>query len=157
VAAVKGYPCVTVMCENATIERQKILRALGAQVLLTPAADGSDGAWRRADEMKEEAPERYFRCSQYESPDNPRAHAEGTAMGIGRGGGGRVDGVVATVGTGGTIVGAGRRLRELAPGIRIVAVEPPPGHRQPGLRNMTESKTPPIMDWNLVDDRLVVS
>jgi cysteine synthase len=157
VGAVKGYPVVVTMAQKASLERRQILRALGAEIVFTSATGGSDEAWDLADRLAAEAPGRYFRIGQYVNPDNVKAHYDGTAEEVWRQAGGSLDWLVLTLGTCGTLVGLARRLKELRPGLRVASVEPQPRHTQQGLRNMSESRVPPIMDWSLVDERLTVN
>ncbi len=157
VAAVKGYPVVITMAQKVSVERRQILRALGAEIAFTSPEGGSDEAWDLADRLYEESPGKYFRIGQYVNPDNVRAHYEGTAEEVWEQTGGRVDWLVLTLGTTGTLVGMSRRLKELNPRLRVVSVEPQRKHTQQGLRNMSESRLPPIMDWDLVDERMTVS
>jgi cysteine synthase len=156
VGAVKGYPVVITMAQKVSVERRQILRALGAEIVFTGPAGGSDEAWDLADRLYAGNPGKYFRVGQYVNPDNVRAHYEGTAEEVWGQTGGRVDWLVLTLGTCGTFVGMARRLKERNPAVRVVAVEPQPKHTQQGLRNMTESRVPEIMDWSLVDERLEV-
>ena len=157
VGAVKGYPVVITMAQKVSVERRQILRALGAEIVFTSPEGGSDEAWDLADRLHAENPGKYFRIGQYVNPDNVRAHYEGTAEEVWQQTGGRVDWLVLTLGTCGTLVGMARRLRELNPRLRVVSVEPQIKHTQQGLRNMTESRLPEIMDWSLVDERLTVT
>ena len=157
VGAVKGYPVVITMARKVSRERRQILEALGARVVFTSPEGGSDEARALADRMQREEPARYFRIGQYVSPDNPLAHYHGTAVEVWQQTHGRIDWLVLTLGTCGTLVGVARRLKELKPGLRVVSVEPQPRHLQQGLRNMSESRVPEIMDWSLVDDRMTVS
>jgi cysteine synthase len=156
VGAVKGYKVLVTMSERASAERLQILKILGAQVLLTSAAGGSDEAWDKADEIARNDPTRYLRLNQYTNRYNPLIHYEATGEEIWRQTEGKVDVLVVGLGTTGTIMGAGRRLREYNPRLRIVAVEPQPKHQQQGLRNMETSRIPPILDWRLIDERMVV-
>jgi S-sulfo-L-cysteine synthase (O-acetyl-L-serine-dependent) len=156
VGAVKGYRVLTTMSERASIERVQMLRALGAEVVLTSAAGGSDEAWDKADEIGRSDPTRYLRLNQYTNSYNPLVHYETTGEEIWRQTEGHVDVLVIGLGTTGTIMGAGRRLREYNPRLHIVAVEPQARHQQQGLRNMETSRIPPILDWRLIDERLVV-
>ncbi len=149
--AAKGYGLVITMSEKQSVERRKMLRALGAEVVLTSAAGGSDEAWDRADAIAAGDPGRYVRLCQYHEAANPDAHYRGTAEEVWRQTGGLVDAFVAGLGTTGTIVGAGRRLKELNPRCLVVAVEPVPGHRQEGLRNLKVSRVPSIYDPSVVD------
>jgi cysteine synthase len=156
VGAVKGYPVVITMAQKVSVERRQILRALGATIVFTSPTGGSDEAWDLADRLCAESPGRYYRVGQYVNPDNVRAHEEGTAEEIWRQTGGRLDWLVLTLGTCGTLVGMARRLKRRLPALRIVSVEPQVKHRQQGLRNMSESRVPPILDWSLVDERMTV-
>jgi len=156
VGAVKGYKVLVTMSERVSLERVQFLRALGVEVVLTSAAGGSDEAWDKADEIGRSDPVRYLRLNQYTNDDNPRVHYETTGEEIWRQTEGKVDVLVIGLGTTGTIMGAGRRLREYNPRLRIVGVEPQAKHQQQGLRNMETSRLPPILDWRLIDERLVV-
>jgi cysteine synthase len=156
VGAVKGYKVLITMSERASIERVQMLKILGAEVVLTSAAGGSDEAWDKADEIARNDPERYLRLNQYTNRYNPLVHYETTGEEIWRQTEGKIDVLVVGLGTTGTIMGAGRRLREYNPRLHIVAVEPQPKHQQQGLRNMETSRIPPILDWRLIDERLVV-
>jgi cysteine synthase len=124
VAASKGYSCILVMPDTMTIERRSLLKAYGAQVVLTPGADGMKGAIAKANEIYASAPNTYFVPQQFENPANPQIHYRTTGEEIWRDTDGNVDAFVAMVGTGGTITGAGRLLKERKPGITIVAGEP---------------------------------
>lgn len=156
VGAQKGYKVLITMSEGVSIERRRIIEALGAEVLLTPAELGSDGAWDKADEIYRSNPEKYCRLSQYREPSNIDAHYHGTAEEIWQQTKGKVDVLVVTLGTTGTAVGCGRRLKELNPKIKIVSVEPQPGkHKQQGIRNIDSMRVPEIWDPSAVDERLV--
>jgi len=124
VAAAKGYPLILVMPETMTVERRSLLKAYGAQVVLTPGAEGMSGAVRRAGQIAERAPAKYFMPKQFENPANPEIHRRTTAEEIWRDTDGAVDAVVSAIGTGGTITGVGRMLKERKPAVKIVAVEP---------------------------------
>ncbi|HEV3089871.1 MAG TPA: cysteine synthase A [Candidatus Cybelea sp.] len=124
VAAAKGYPIILVMPDTMTVERRSLLKAYGAQVVLTPGAEGMPGALRRAGEIAASAPGKYFMPQQFENPANPEIHRRTTAEEIWRDTDGTVDAVVSAVGTGGTITGVGEVLRERKPTVTIVAVEP---------------------------------
>jgi cysteine synthase len=156
VGAVKGYRVVITMAQKVSIERRQILKALGAEIVFTAPEGGSDEAWAMADRLHAESPGTYFRVGQYVNPDNVRAHYEGTAEEVWRQTGGRIDWLVLTLGTCGTLVGMARRLKQYRPALRVVAVEPQPEHTQQGLRNMSESRVPEIMEWGLVDERMIV-
>ena len=124
VAAAKGYPLILVMPDTMTIERRNLLKAYGAQVILTPGADGMKGAIAKATEIRAANPVRYFMPQQFENPANPEIHRRTTAEEIWRDTDGEVDIFVAAVGTGGTITGVGEVLRERKPEGQIIAVEP---------------------------------
>ncbi len=124
VAAVKGYPIVLTMPDTMTIERRNLLKAYGAQLVLTPGAEGMPGAIRRAKEIRDTDPARYFMPQQFENPANPEIHRRTTAEEIWRDTDGNVDAFVAAVGTGGTITGVGEVLKARRPGFRAIAVEP---------------------------------
>ncbi|MEO7203008.1 MAG: cysteine synthase A [Candidatus Tumulicola sp.] len=124
VAAAKGYALVLVMPETMTIERRNLLKAYGAQVVLTPGSEGMPGAIRRAEEIFNASPAKYFQPKQFENPANPEIHRRTTAEEIWRDTDGRLDALVSAVGTGGTITGAGEVLKERKSDIHIIAVEP---------------------------------
>lgn len=157
VCAARGYDTRIVLPSNASQERKKILRALGAEIVESDPLEGSDGAIRKAHEMKEEDPDRYFMPDQYNNPENWRAHYETTAPEIWEQTGGDVTHFVAGIGTGGTITGTGRRLKELNPELGVVGVEPDdPLHGIEGLKHLDTSIRPGILDEELLDDVLYV-
>ena len=123
VCAAKGHLCTLVMPDTMSIERRKLLRALGAQLVLTPGAEGMPGAMRRAEELAA-ANKNYFIPQQFENPANPEVHRQTTAEEIWNDTDGQVDVIVAGVGTGGTITGVAQVLKERKPSLRVVAVEP---------------------------------
>jgi cysteine synthase A len=124
VAAAKGYPIILIMPDTMTIERRNLLKAYGAQVVLTPGSEGMPGAVRRATEIVASAPGQYFMPQQFENPANPEIHRRTTAEEIWRDTDGAVDVVISAIGTGGTITGVGEVLRERKPSVQIIAVEP---------------------------------
>jgi len=124
VAAAKGYPLILVMPDTMTVERRNLLKAYGAQVVLTPGAQGMTGAINRANEILASAQSKYFMPQQFENPANPEIHRRTTAEEIWRDTDGSVDVVVAAVGTGGTITGVGEVLKSRKPEVRMIAVEP---------------------------------
>ncbi|MBV8285201.1 MAG: cysteine synthase A [Candidatus Eremiobacteraeota bacterium] len=124
VAAAKGYPLILVMPDTMTIERRNLLKAYGAQVVLTPGAQGMTGALNRANEILARAPSKYFMPQQFENPANPAIHRRTTAEEIWRDTDGTVDVVVSAIGTGGTITGVGEVLKERKPAVKMIAVEP---------------------------------
>ncbi|MEF3168437.1 MAG: cysteine--tRNA ligase [Deltaproteobacteria bacterium] len=151
VAAVKGYRCLIAMSEGASIERRQIMQAYGAEILLTPASKGTDGAIEAVYRMALEYPDRYYCTDQFNNPDNWKAHYYGTAEEIWEQAGRSLRSIVVALGTTGTAMGIARRMRELDPRVRIVAVEPYFGHRIQGLKNMKESYRPGIFDKRLLD------
>jgi cysteinyl-tRNA synthetase len=144
VCAVKGYQLLVTMSESASEERKRILRAYGAKILLTPGYRGTDGAIEEAYRLAREEPDKYVLVDQFNNDANWLAHYEGTGKEIWEATGGRLDVVVMTMGTTGTLMGTTRILRELNPAIRVVGVEPYKGHKIQGLKNMKESYPPGI-------------
>jgi cysteine synthase B len=157
VGVVKGYHVLITMSKRVSVERVQMLQALGAELVLTSAEGGSDEAWDKADEIARSDPTRYLRLNQYTNRYNPLIHYQTTGEEIWRQCEGKVDVLVIGLGTTGTVMGAGRRLREHNPRLHIVGVEPQPRHQQQGIRNMETSRVPPILDWRLIDERIVVT
>jgi len=152
VAAVKGYRVLLAMPETASLERQKILKALGAELLLTPGAMGTDGSIEEVYNLVRENPDRYFMTDQFNNPANTLAHYNGTGPEIYDQTDGKVNVVVATLGTTGTAMGILAAMKERDPAIKVVAVEPFPGHKVQGLKNMKESYVPGIFDRHTLDE-----
>src|SRR5438045_4418237 len=155
VAKLKGYPLTCVMPENATEERKRLLRLFGAEIVYSPGEQGSNGAVRLALELAEREP-RYFMPFQHANPANPRAHYDGTGAEIAAALD-RVDVLVAGLGTGGTLMGVGERLRESFPGVVVAAAEPLPGDPVIGLRSLDDGYAPPILDVSKLDRKVLVS
>src|SRR5438067_7044368 len=155
VAKLKGYPLTCVMPENATEERRLLLRLYGAKIVDSPGDQGSNAAVRLALELAEREPS-YFMPFQYANPANPRAHYEGTGAEIAEALD-RVDVLVAGLGTGGTLMGTGERLRESFPDVVVAAAEPLPGDPVMGLRSLEEGYVPPVLDVSKLDRKLLVS
>jgi cysteine synthase B len=155
VAKLKGYPLTCVLPENATAERMRLLRLFGAELVLSPGEEGSNGAVRRALELAERDP-LYFMPFQYANLANPRAHYEGTGAEIAEALD-RVDVLVAGLGTGGTLMGTGERLRERFPDVLVAAAEPLPGDPVMGLRSLADGYVPPILDVSKLDRKVLVS
>jgi cysteine synthase A len=163
IAAVKGYRAILVMSEIQSVERRKVLRALGAELVLTPASEGTAGARRKLKELCAAHPE-YFYVGQHVNPSNPRAHYRSTGPEIWADTDGRVDVLVAGLGTGGTICGAGRFLKERNPEVQLVAVEPAESpyisqgvfrpHRMMGT---APGFVPETLDRDLIDEIFLVS
>jgi [CysO sulfur-carrier protein]-thiocarboxylate-dependent cysteine synthase len=155
IAKLKGYPLTCVMPANATEERRKLLRLYGATIVDSPADQGSNGAVKLALELAEKD-SKYFMPFQYANPANPRAHYEGTGAEIAEALD-RVDVLVAGLGTGGTLMGTGARLRESFPDVVVAAAEPLPGDPVMGLRSLDEGYVPPILDVSQLDRKVLVS
>jgi len=151
VCSVKGYKLLLTMSESASVERQKILKARGAEILLTPGHLGTDGAIEEVYRLARENPESYFMADQFNNPANWQAHYFGTAVEIWEQTGGKISTVVATLGTSGTLMGLERRLKEYNPDIQIIGVEPYLGHKIQGLKNMKEAYRPEIFEKNRLD------
>jgi cysteine synthase len=149
----KGYRMLAVMPENVSPERRALLELYGAEVELTEGSKGSNGSIARAVEMAKDS--RYYMLYQYGNPANPLAHYETTAPEI-IADLPDVDVFVAGLGTGGTLMGVGRRLKEHNPRLQLVAAEPDAGDQVQGLRNLDEGFIPPILDLELLDRKLVV-
>jgi cysteine synthase len=155
IARLKGYRLTCVMPENVTEERRRLLRLYGAEIVESPGAEGSNGAVRVALELAEREP-RYHMLFQYANEANPRAHYHGTGAEIAEALD-RVDVLVAGLGTGGTLMGAGARLRETFPEITVAAAEPLPGDPVMGLRSLEDGYVPPILDVSKLDRKMLVS
>ncbi len=155
VAKLKGYRLTCVMPENATPERARLLALYGAEIVSSPASQGSNGAVRMALRMAERD-SRYYMLNQYANEANPRAHYEGTGAEIAESLA-SVDVLVAGLGTGGTLMGAGERLRESFPDITVAAAEPLQGDLVYGLRSLADGYVPPILDVSRLDRKILVS
>jgi cysteine synthase len=155
VAKLKGYPLTCVVPDNVTAERLRLLRLYGAEIVTSPGVEGSNGAVRLALELAEKDPS-LFMPFQYANDANPRAHYEGTGAEIAEALD-RVDVLVAGLGTGGTLMGAGRRLREKFPDVVVAAAEPLPGDSVMGLRSLADGYVPPVLDVTQLDRKLLVS
>jgi len=156
VGAYKGYRVKLTLPECVSMERRQTLLAYGAELVLTPPYERTDGAIREAHRLVGEDPDRYFMPNQFANPNNWLSHYESTAPEIWAQTGGQIDAFVAGMGTSGTLMGVSRRLRELDAGIQIVGVEPVPGHAIQGLKNMSESIVPPIYEPERLDRVLTV-
>ena len=155
VAKLKGLKLTCVMPANATPERRVLLELYGATIVDSPGELGSNGAVRLAQEIAA-SDDRYTMLFQYANEANPRAHYDGTGAEIARDLP-QVDALVAGLGTGGTLMGTGARLRETFPGVQVVAAEPLPGDPVMGLRSLDDGYVPPILDISQLDRKLLVS
>jgi len=154
--AAKGYRVKLVMPACVSLERRSVLEAFGAEVVLSPHDEATDGAIRMAHRILENDPERYYMPNQYANRNNVLAHYETTGPEIFRQTGGEVDVFVAGMGTGGTLMGVGAYLHEQKPGVRIVGVEPTLGHKVQGLKNMKEAIVPAIYHEEALDRKITV-
>jgi cysteine synthase B len=158
IGAARGYRVRLCVPENVTPERKRILKAFGAEIVFTDPMDGSDGAILRAKAMYAADPELYFYPDQYNNPGNWQSHYDTTGPEIIEQTGGRLTHFVAGLGTSGTFVGVGRRLREFNPNIRLISVQPDsPLHGLEGLKHMETAIIPGIYDRRLADEDLGVA
>ncbi len=159
IAARRGYRCKLLMPANASTERKKLLKAYGADLVLTDRAEGSDGAYYAAQRLYQEQPDLYVYPDQYGNPENPRAHYETTAPEIIKQTDGTITHFLAGLGTSGTLMGTGQRLREFNRDIKLVAIQPEgPFHGLEGLKHMeTTSHVPALYDAKVPDQIVGVS
>lgn len=155
ISRIKGYQFVAVMPDNVTRERRQILELYGAQIIFSDGSQGSNGAVRLAKELAAND-DRYVMLYQYGNEANPRAHYAGTAVEIIKDLP-DLDVFVAGLGTGGTLTGNARRLKEYNPAIKVVAAEPQQGEGVQGLRSLEDGFVPPVLDQSLLDAKLLVS
>lgn len=156
IAAARGYRIKLVMPACVSMERRSVLEAYGAEIVLSPGCEATDGAIRLAHRIYEEHPGKYYMPNQYANPNNVLAHYETTGPEIWRQTGGAATHMVAGMGTGGTLMGLSRFFRENAPQVQVVGVEPVLGHKIQGLKNMQEAIVPPIYDASAYHRKLVV-
>jgi cysteine synthase B len=152
IGAAKGYRVKLTLPACVSSERRHILEAFGAEVMMTPANEGTDGAIRLAHKILEQEPSKYFMPNQFTNPNNPLAHYETTGPEIFEQADGQIDYFIAGMGTTGTLMGIARYLREKIKNVKIVGVEPTPHHTIQGLKNMTESIIPAIYERTRLDD-----
>ncbi len=152
IGAAKGYHVILTLPGCVSSERQHILEAFGAEAVVTCPKQGTDGAIRKAHEMHAEHPEKYFMPNQFSNPNNPLAHYETTAPEIWKQTNGEIDIFVTGMGTTGTLMGMSRFLKEQSKPVKVVGVEPVPGHTIQGLKNMTEAIVPEIWDKSRLDE-----
>ncbi len=156
VGAVKGYEVQIVMSEAVSVERRQTMAALGARLLLTPAALGTDGAIFKAREMVKAEPDKYFMPDQFSNHYNKLAHYHTTAEEIYHQMDGKLDYFVSSLGTSGTLMGVGKYLKEKLPDVQIVCAQPVKGHYIQGLKNMQEAIVPSIYDPTKIDQTVMV-
>ena len=156
IGAAKGYRLMLFMPECVSMERQRVLSALGAEVVLTPGKEATDGAIRAARQLLEKEPDRYYMPNQFDNENNSLAHYETTGPEIFSQTKGEVDVFVAGMGTTGTLMGTGRYLKEKKPKVIIAGVEPTVGHTIQGLKNMEESIVPKIYHPKVWDEKVTV-
>jgi cysteinyl-tRNA synthetase len=154
IASTRGYRLCLTMSEAVSEERKKILKAMGAELLFTPANLGTDGAIEMAYKLLRDYPDKYFGTDQFNNPDNVLAHYHGTGEEIWRQTAGAVTMVIACLGTTGTAMGVSMRLKEYNPSIKIIGVEPYLQHKIQGLKNMKESYRPGIFDKSRLDEKV---
>jgi cysteine synthase B len=152
IGAAIGYPVTLVLPDNVSWERKRTITAYGAQMVFSSGLEGSDGAIRLCRELLANEPQKYFKPDQYFNPANPQAHYEGTGPEIWTATGGGITHFVASIGTGGTIMGAGRYLKERNPKIKVIAAEPDDAlHGLEGLKHMASSIVPGVYHENELD------
>ena len=151
IGAVKGYPVTIVMSETVSIERRRIIKAFGANIILTAAEEGTDGAIRLVRQMVEAEPEKYFHPDQFSNSYNKLAHYKVTAEEIWQQTGGMITHIVSSIGTSGTIMGVSKALKENNPKIQVICAHPIKGHYIQGLKNMEEAIVPQIYDPSRID------
>jgi len=151
IGAVKGYEVFIVLPESASEERTRILKAYGAKIMHSPADKGTDGAIELAKKIQKSQPDRYYMPNQFENENNVKAHYETTAQEIWEQTNGRADYVIAGLGTGGTLMGIAKKLKELNSQIKIIGVEPIKGSSIQGLKCLAEAETPKIFDASKLD------
>ncbi len=154
IGAAKGYNVKLVMPGCVSVERSRILEAFGAEVILTPACEGTDGAIRMAHQIVEEEPEKYYMPNQFTNINNTLSHYETTGPEIFKQTEGEIDVFVAGMGTTGTLMGTGLYLKEKKPEIKIIGVEPFKGHAIQGLKNMEEAIVPKIYHPEQIDEKV---
>ena len=156
ISAAKGYRVKLFMPECVSTERQLVLQAFGSEVVLTPAREGVDGAIRRAHQLLNEEPDKYYMPNQFDNENNVLAHYETTGPEIFSQTEGEIDVFVAGMGTTGTLIGAGKYLKEKKPGVKIAGIEPTQGHAIQGLKNMSENIVPQIYCPEALDEKITV-
>jgi cysteine synthase B len=156
IGILKGYNVEIVMSDSVSTERRKTIRAFGANIILTSAEKGTDGAIMKVKELREKYPDKYFCTDQFTNHYNKMAHYETTAREILDQTSGKIDYFVSAIGTSGTIMGVGRYLKEYNPNIKIVCAHPVLGHYIQGLKNMEEAIVPSFYEPTRIDIEVMV-
>jgi len=156
IGAIKDYKVEIVMSEAVSIERQKMIRAFGAEIILTDGKIGTDGAITKAKELVEKNPDKYFWPDQFSNEYNKIAHYEGTAQEIWKQTNGEIDYFVGAIGTSGTLMGVSSYLKKYNPKVKIVSAEPVKGHYIQGLKNMEEAIVPELYDKSKLDEIIMI-
>jgi len=156
IGAAKGYKVKLCMPECVSLERRSIIEAFGAEVVLTPAKETTDGAIKKAHQLIAEEPDKYYMPNQFENENNILAHYETTGPEIFSQTNGEIDVLVAGMGTGGTLMGTGKYLKEKKPQIKVIGIEPTIGHKIQGLKNMKEAIVPKIYHPEELDEKITV-
>ena len=157
IGAVKGCRVEIVMSEAVSIERQKMIKAFGAKIILTPKKQGTDGAITKVRELVAVNPKKYYHTDQFSNDANRAAHYETTAQEIWRQTNGDIAYFVAAIGTSGTLMGVGEYLKKYNPNVKIVSAEPEKGHYIQGLKNMEEAIVPALYDKSKLDDIIMIN
>lgn len=156
IGAAKGYQVKLVMPDCVSLERRRILEAYGGEVILTPGEEGTDGAIRRADQILNNEPDKYYMPDQFANKNNVLVHYETTGPEIFSQTDGEIDVFIAGLGTTGTIMGVGKYLKEKKPKVKIIGIEPKKGHKIQGLKNMDESIVPNIYNPTALDEKIII-
>jgi len=156
IGVAKGYDVEIVMSEAVSVERRKMIKAFGGNVILTPADMGTDGAIIKVKELREKYPDKYFCTDQFTNHYNKMAHYETTACEILDQTSGKIDYFVSAIGTSGTIMGVGKYLKEYNPNLKVVCAHPTKGHYIQGLKNMEEAIVPAIYDPKMIDIEIMI-
>jgi cysteine synthase B len=156
IGAAKGYKVTLVVPACVSVERSRILEAFGADVIITPAGEGTDGSIRKAHQIIKEEPDKYYMPNQYANENNILAHYETTGPEIYAQTNGEIDVCVAGMGTTGTLMGISKYLKEQKPGVKVVGIEPTVGHAIQGLKNMQEAIVPKIYNPGMLDEVMTI-
>jgi cysteine synthase B len=156
VGAVKGYRVLIVMSEAVSVERVKMLKSFGAEVILTDKSLGTDGAIKKVNEITSKNPDKYFLPDQFSNRYNKLAHYKTTAEEIWKDTNGKVTHFVSALGTSGTLMGVGKGLKENNPNIKIIEAHPVKGHYIQGLKNFEEAIVPNLYDSSIVDEKIMI-